>query len=526
MSALKTTTPRRTHLRPLLLLSMLAALALALAACGGSDSGSTNSLAGIGEGDGESPAAAELLPADVPILLTLNTDLESEEWKLASDIAARFPASQDAIDSALSSLAGGGVDFDTEVRPALGSDITIAMLELTEDDPPIAMVLQPNDPSKLDELLTKGQADDPGSSPAWRVIDDWYLLADDEAALDALIASTEQASLADAPRFSELMSALPGNSLARMWISPSVTQALVDQTAADNPDGIEALQDLLGGVSLGTFEGAAFAILATEEGAELVGISKTVGATVPSVGTSKILDLAPAGAIAFVSTRDLRQSVQQTIDAALQAQPDAEAQLGQFEALLGLTIEDDLLPLFENEHAVYVRPGEPIPEITIVLSPDDSAESASLINRLLVIAELGGDSLALQSEEITIGDRAAQSITLDGQTVYFADVEDHLVITTTMAGIADFGASESLKDDERFSAVADAAGLPDETAGFIYLDVGEILGLASLGSSLGLPGSNSVDQATLDNLAPLGALLVFGTASADEQQFAALLTIE
>ena len=526
MSALKTTSPRRTPLRPWLLLSIFAGLALALTACGGSDSGSTNSLAGIGEGDGDSPAAAELLPADVPLLLTLNTGLESEEWKLASDIAARFPASQDAIDSALNSLAGGGVDFDTEVRPALGPDITIAMLELTEDDPPIAMVLQPNDASKLDELLTKGQADDPGSSPAWRVIDDWYVLADDEAALDALIASTEQASLADVPRFSELMSALPGNSLARMWISPAVTKELVDQTAADNPEGIEALQDLLGGVSLGTFEGAAFAVLATEAGVRLVGLSKTVDATVPSSGTSEILDLTPANAIVFVSTRDLRQSVKQTIDAALQAQPDAEAQLGQFEALLGLTIEDDLLPLFENEHAVYVRPGEPVPEITIVLSPDDSAESASLINRLLVIAGLGGDSVALKSEEVTIGDRAAQSITLGGQTVYFADVKGHLVISTTMEGIADFGASESLKDEAQFSAVADAAGLPDETAGFLYLDVVETLGLASLGSGLGLPGTDSVDPAALENLAPLGALLAYGTASEDEQQFAALLTIE
>ena len=505
-----------------LLLGLLLVVALVAAACGGSDSTSTNNLAGIGEG-GATPPAAELLPADVPVLVTINTDLSSEQWQLAEAIVDKFPASQELIDRALVDLAGEGLDFETDIRPALGPDVTIAVLEVSGDDPPVAVILKPADAARLESLLMRNQSEDPDNAPVWRVVEESYVLADDEATLDTLLAGAEQAPLTDDDRFKDVMESLPGDSLARVWISAAVTDEIVAQAAAENPSGLEALESLAG-IDQGTFEGAGVALLAAEEGVRFVGISKSVDAPETGTGTAEILELAPAGALAYVSLHDLRQSLEQVIDLALAEQPDAEQQIAQAEALLRLTIEDDLLPLFENEHAVYVRPGVPIPEVTVVLSPDDPDAAVELVKQFGALAAIGG--LDLQSDTVDIGGTAVEQLGFNGVTLYIGSVEGRVVITTAEAGITDFGGADSLGEDPRFADVASAAGLPGETAGFAYVDVAGIVELVTFGGLLGALGGNDIDPEVLRNLDPLGAAIVYGTSSADEQQFAGLLTIE
>ena len=114
-----------------------------------------------------------------------------------------------------------------------------------------------------------------------------------------------------------------------------------------------------------------------------------------------------------------------------------------------------------------------------------------------------------------------------GLTVNVASIEGRLVLTTTEAGIADFGGSDTLKDDARFAASADAAGLPDETGGFAYVDIAGLLEMVTSESFLGSSELVAqIDEEAIANSDPLGTLLVYGTTSADEQRFAGLLTIE
>ena len=499
------------------------AIALAASACGGSDSGSTSNLADLGAGDGTAPPAAELLPADVAVLVTVNTDLASEQWQLASAIVNKFPGSQELIDMALKDLAGEGLDFETEVRPALGADATIAVLDLSNEEPSIAVVLRPSDAAALEGLLMRGQKEDPEGTPAWRVVDEWYVLAEDEAALDGLLSSAEKASLASEARFSEVMESLPSESFARVWISPTVADELIAQAAAEDPTGLEALESILG-LGQSTFEGAGAALLAVEEGVRVVGISKTANAPVAGSGKAEILDLAPAGAFAYLSLNDLRQSIEQIVDLALAQQPEAQKQLAQAEAVLGLTIENDLLPLFEHEHAVYVRPGVPIPEITVVLSPDEPGAAVKLVKQLVAAAGLGG--LEVESDTVDVGGHEAQRLAFQGFSVYIASVEGRLVLTTAEAGIVEFGGADSLRDDPRFAEVSNAAGLPEETAGFVFIDLKRVVELVTAGGLVGAAAAEAVDAEVLRNLDPLGAVILYSTASADEQQFAGLLTIE
>ncbi len=513
---------RRLIVRPWLLLGLVLMLALIAAGCGGGDSGSTNALAGLTD-DGTPPAAAELLPADVPVLVTFNTDLDSDQWQLASDIVDRFPASQDLIDMALKDLAGEGLDFETDVRPALGPDVTVALLDVSTDDPPVAVITEPIDADAFEALLERGRAEDAESAPAERVVGDAYILADDEATLDRLLAAADAAPLSDDPQFKSVMESLPTDSLARLWISPAVVGELGAVAAAGNQAGADIIGSALG-TSETTFEGAGAALIAAEEGVRLVGVSKTMNAPITGSGAAEILDLAPSGVLAYVSLRDLRTSVGQLIDIVLEQEPDAQTGLAQAEALLGLTIEGDLLPLFENEHAVYVRSGVPIPEVTIVLSPDDPEAGVELVKQLTAAAGIGG--LAVERDTIDVGGTEAERLAFSGFALYVASVEGRLLLTTAEAGITDFGGPDTLRADQRFADVSDAVGLPDETAGFVYVDVAGVVELVTLGGLLGALGDNNVDPEDLANVDPLGALLLYGSSSADEQQFAGILTIE
>lgn len=521
MTPVATRRIRRVAARPWLVLAVALLISLVAVGCGGGgDSSADGTLAGLGEGNGSVPDAAELLPADVPVLMTINTSLDSEQLTLAGQLLEKFPGGQKLLDEALADLAGGGLDLETDVRPVLGSEVTIALLDVKPDDPPVAAVLEPADAAKLEELLSR---DRDGDAPAWRVVDGRYVLADDEATLDAILGSAEQVSLAEQERFKEIMEALPAENLARLWIGPVVTQELVSQVGAENPAGMDGLEAIFS--SQGTFEGAGAAVVAAEEGVRVVGLAKTTDAPEGSNGPIEILDLAPAGAIAYVSLRDLRETVDRFLTFALQQDPSVEAQIAQAEGFLGLTIEDDLLPLFENEHAIYVRPGSPIPEISIVLSPDDAEAAADLLKRLIAVAEIGG--VEAESDTVEIDGNDVLRLRSQDLTLYVATLEGRIVLTTSEAGISDFGGSDTLKDDPRFAAAADAAGLPDETAALVYLDVAGVLQLATADSLLG--GSDlvsGIDEQALANVEPLGSLIAFGTTASDEQRFAGLVTIE
>ena len=449
----------------------------------------------------------------------------SEQWQQARALVDKFPASQGLIDEALADLAGEGLDFETDIRPALGSDVTIAVLDVS-DAAPTVLILTPADPAQLDALLAKSQSEDTDNAGVWRVVGDSYVVADDDATIDAALNGAEQASLASNDRFKGVMEALPGDSLARVWISPTVADEALAQAAAETETiaGLSAIESVVG-LGAGTFEGAGVALLTTADGIQLVGISKTTDAPLSdSGGKAEIVELAPAGVLAYASLRDLRTSIDEILKIALAEQPDADQQIAQAEAFLGVTIENDLLPLFENEHAVYVRPGVPLPEVTVVLSPDDPEAATKLVKKLAGLAGLSG--LDLELDTIDIGDISVERLIFNGTAVYIGEIEGRLVLTTSEDGISDFGGENSLKDDPRFAEASSAAGLPDETSAFAFLDIPRILEFVTLGGLLGAIDADGADLDALRNLDPLGAMIIYTTVSADEQRFAGFLAIE
>src|SRR5918992_327206 len=123
------------------ILGVLAAgLALAAASCGGSSDTKTT-LSG-----------AEMVPADVPLFVSIDTDLESEQWQTVQDLLDKFPGRDRLLAELKEELASEDVDFERDVRPALGPELGIALLDIEDGDTLVGLV-QPEDEAKLSALL-------------------------------------------------------------------------------------------------------------------------------------------------------------------------------------------------------------------------------------------------------------------------------------------------------------------------------------------------------------------------------------
>jgi uncharacterized protein DUF3352 len=498
----------------LVVLPAALAAATVLAACGGAE---------LGGAGGSTPEGAELLAAGTPVFVTINGNVDSGQWQAAQALLQRFPSGQETIDSILGEITDGGAQLETDVLPALGPEVDIAVLDLPQDgDPAVVMLTQPTDPSKLEKLLT--EADE---APVWREVDGWYVVADSEENIDrALNAGGD--SLADSNAFEEAMGGLPDETLARVYLDgPALLEAVA--AGAKDQGGLGQLGanpvELLG--SGDKLEYAALALLAEEQGLRVEGVARSEQDPGLEPAAAELPGLVPADVLLYGSFNGLDQGLSQLLETMGKQTPDFDRTLAQLELVLGVSVDDDLLPIFAGEGALYVRAGAPIPEVTLVLSPDDPAKAGATLDKLVAAASLfgpGGEGgmPPFTVTDTTIAGVAAKKLEINDQvSVYYATVDDHLVVTTAVKGIADLVAGgASLADDPLFQEARDTAGTPDETLGFVYVNLERAVGFAD---TLGMLDGEKPELAA--NLKPLRYLLVDATGDGAEAQFSGFLGI-
>jgi hypothetical protein len=503
---------------PLRLRAALAVPALALVAV---------SCGGDGGGAGAAPRAegAALVPASTAVFISVNTDFESSQWQAAEAFAARFPSGGNVVESILESLSGEGVDVETELKPALGPETDIAILELSddlqsEDDAPLVLLTRPPDPAKLKQLAAEGR----DQAVVRDVGDGWYMVADNDALIDEVLAGADDASLADNEDFAEAMGELEGDAVAKLYVNgPALVEGIRQgaEQGAGTPD--------FGTLGTGSLESVAFAVTAEPQGVRGDGVARTTEGQALEPYTAELASLVPADAIVYASFANLRTALERLLELASQQTPDFDAQLGQLQLGLGLSLEDDLLPIFEGEHALYVRPGEPEPEVTVLLSPPDPEQARATLDQLTqgigALAALGGGEAPFTVTDTTIAGMPAKHIEIEGEDeeLYYALVGDHVVLSTAEKGIASVAApSGSLADDPLFQEAEQAAGLPDESLGFVYVNVRDGLELAELAAG----NFGEIDAETLENLRSLQYLVAYATGTQGELHFAGFLGIK
>ena len=495
----------------------LACAATVLAAgCGGDGAG----------GGGGLGSSADLAPASAALFAVLDTDFEGDQWTTAEELVGKFPGSQEVLDEILADMRADDVDFERDVKPAVGPELAVVVMGFEDDDAVVGLT-QPRDEAKWRELLAKG--DEPGVTE--ELEDGWWVAAESQEHIDHFKAERGDDSLGESDAFDEAMGALPEEALAALYVSGEAlgAQADLDQLSEDD----RALYECFTGG--GELPSMAFAVSAEDDGARVSGAWQRGELPEVEEEGSRFADELPAGALGLLTMRNLAEYARTGIRCAADANEDFSRQLAQVELALGVSVEEDVLPLFEGETAFAVYPapeaapaaqgGAPpgTPSVTFATEVDDEGRAREVADKIADRASAFAEGVRV--EDVEVGGVDARRVTVeDGFALVYAAFDGMLVVTTTEDGILALREEGArLADDEAYAGVREAADAPDEAAGIVYANVDAAVDLAvNLAETFG----GEVDDEDLANLEPLRSLLLWGEAEDDVLGFEGFLQID
>jgi hypothetical protein len=478
--------------------------ALVLTGCGGDEAGVAGSAAGV-------------VPANVALYATLNTDFEGDEWQQAEELVRRFPDGDRAIRELLATIEDeDDIDFEQDVKPAFGPEVAVVVLDFAADDPAFVGLTQPRDPQKFDELLAQG--DEPAVSEEF---EGWTVFSDEQASIDAFKQASGGDTLADSDAFAEALDGLD-EGLVSVYVSGDALRRAAQQDPSFDPASVEAL------LPNGEFPTMGITVGADDDGGRLDG-QFVFGGDVEESGlagepfAAELPDELPGGVLAYVGFNDLEQQISRFRDALAEIDPEVESQLGQIEGTLGVSLEEDIAPLFAGEGAFYVRPGSPLPELTLVTNVEDEQQAVGTVDDL--VEGIGGFVPVPPPEDTEIAGVQARQLVLEPPvTLFYAAFDGKLVLTTSRDGIADLREEgDRLSDDESFTDALDQAGVPDETTGLAYVNLAEVVPLLL---NYADASGEEIPPEVRANTEPLRAFVAYGTAEGDTVTFSAFLGVE
>ena len=457
---------------------------------------------GCGGGDEQAKPRAEgaaVVPAGVPVYVSVDADLDSEQWNALEDVLERFPGEEDLVAALKGELAQEDIDYERDVEPALGPTVELVWLDVENGGANVVALTKPDDESKLRELLRKG--DEPS---AVGEVSGWTAIAETDATLDRFRAARERdGSLSADERFRRALAELPAEGLARVYVSG---EAVPEELRRD-PGARDDVPAWL-----------AASFRAVDDGVRVEAAMATRGSDEATNFASAFLERIPDDAfVALVQRGRGDDWISQ-----LRAAPGFTESIEEIERTLGTRLER-LAALFRGELAVYVRPGLPIPELTAATAVDDERSALATLDALAanVASREGRRRGTLESDGATV-----RYVELDRTRVYYAAVDGALLVTTSRAGLRAFGGGGGkLADADEFERAADAAGFESEsTQGFLYVDVQRALAL--LEGLEPLAEEPVVPRDVHENLRPLRSLFMHSTKDGRLYRFTALLRVD
>ena len=483
-------------MRRLLPFLVLAAL---LAGCG---SASKTSNTG-----GSMPAGATLVRAGTLAFVSIDSDTGSDQWQQLDKLAQKFPGRDQAITKFKQQLSQHGVDYEQDVKPALGPELDVAVVGVsgagTGSSTTTVALTKPDDPAKFKALVAKLNASGSGSKAVYREKDGWFALSDSESTINQALEGN--APLADDPAFKAAMDKLPGQALVKVYVDGQRLNAVAAQSGSSTSSAL----------GLDNLKYIAAAATAEDNGVRVSGSSSGASLGAGDFASALMGDV-PGDAFAFLDFKG--QGTTDQLEK-LKSNPQAAPALKQLQQTLGVSL-DQLLGLLSGEVAFYARPGAAIPELTIALDPKDESTALSTLDTIAAkIAAMSGGRV----ESGTQGGHPVKTVNLGQFAIHYGSVDGKIVITSGLNGIADYGQGDHLADSADFKEAKDAAGMPDSTGGVTYIDLKDALPLIE--GFAGLAGQ-SLPSSTTENLRPLRSFLAWTNASGETRSFDAFLEIK
>jgi hypothetical protein len=322
---------------------------------------------------------------------------------------------------------------------------TVAAIWLGATEEDVVFATQPEDEAKLRALVEK-VADQADDEYVIDEVDGWTVVAEQQSTIDAL--KSGDGELEDNDAYQAALDELPEDRIAYGWVSE---RAL--------PDDFPKLQ----------FQWLAGAIEARDDGAAATFVERANTEAAVNY-TSRRITEAPADALVFLSfdTKSLRGQT---------------SSLAPLANLLGVNV-DELVGDIEGEGAFWMLPAPGFPELTLVVTTTSPARTKAQLEELL-------EGAPLPLRVAVVGDQVvATTATSPAQALQRARV------------------GGTLADDEDFREAKAAAGMPDETGGFLYVDVADLLPLLSLAGYAGV----DVPKELLENLRPVRSVIAWSQA--------------
>jgi hypothetical protein len=465
----------------------LATLAVVVAGCGGASKAGSSTSAG-----------ASMVRSGALAYVAVDSDTGSSQWKQLDSLLQKFPAHDLAIAGLKAQLSQKGVDWDNDVKPALGPEVDVAAVGTSQSNAAFAVLTQPKDEGKFKALVAKLNAKGSGSGAVYRKVGDWYALSGSQKMIDRVLAPSGAQTLADDSAFKDAFAKLPGSALVKAYLNPKPLASLLQASRpqGSSPYGAAA-------PALAKLDSLSVSLSAENDGVRLHGATTGQSLTGSSY-TSQLLTQAPGDALGFLTFRGGSQN---------------SKTLGLFNSALhsrfGITGQQ-IAALFENETGLWIRPGALIPEVTAILQPNHTAAGLATLDKL------AGAFAA--SSGATFHKGTQRTLDFKQFAVHYGAVGGKIVITNAAGGVSAAGGSgNKLPASADFSEAKSAAGLPDSTSGFIYVDLKNAIPLIE--GFAGLSGSNLSPMVT-QNLRPLRSFLAWGASSGDTQSFDAFLEIK
>jgi hypothetical protein len=482
---------------------LLAVLALLAVGCGGGGGG--NAL----------PAAADVVPASAPVLVSVSTDFSSAQWKRELALLRRFPGADDLLRQASSEA--GNIDFEHDIKPALGPEVDVVWFDFRNGGNDVVALTQPKDEKRFAALIEKGNSTG-DSQLVTTTVDDWTVAADSRAKLRRFRRATSAGEkLADDDAFRDAMGELDETSAVRAYVAGPPVQRALDRALESGG----AAPNLTRG--LAEMQSIAAAAIVEPDGLRADAALATEPAPEPKTYSPSLADSLPSGALLYVSTANLADPVR-TIDRLVARSNSTYAtQKSQVETVLGVTLEGDIYPLISGEQAVAVYPAKPIPKVVFVTKVPDEERAKRLVDRLLSLARLGG----LGVETYTIGGTSVSDITQSGSDIhgFVAVAGGKLIISSARDTLARLlrGRGPKLAGDPPYREARAKADVPGKVVAMAY---GDLMHGLPFAFDLAEANGDRVPPEARENTRPLKHALLYAIQDGNRFRVSGFLTIK
>jgi Protein of unknown function (DUF3352) len=488
-------------------------------------------LSGSGQA-GPATAASTIVPSDALAYFNLSLDRDRAPVRQALSVAARFPdfpLAGGAVLTRLDAILTGGngsVDFATQVRPWLGNEAALAVLNTPTSTAGSLLVLAVKDQRRARAFIHqagavahgsyRGRSLEAYSSRAEVAFVRGFLVLGQDASVRAAldVVAGARSSLASSPVYRRAVAHEPGGRVLDAYASlAGVRRLLAPQGGVIGAVGDLLYQPALEGVALAVSPSSAGARLQIHSVLDPTLARLTPPATTPF--TPSLQNVMPSGSTVMLDLKGLDRVAPGVLNAGTSA--GVAGGIGPLLSRLGVALRAegvnvaDLESIFHAETAVGIVPKGRNPDLLIVARTGDQSRIAAELAQLEVpLAQLfkapgtsfGSGREALFSDRQVGGITAHQLALPNGFELDYAVADGLVMISTSLQGIAAVTQrARALSQDAGFGSVL--AHHPSSVTSMVFVNLAALL---ALGQQTGLTHSSTYRllQGDLDKVQAVG----------------------